>query len=203
MALSATCLWASLAPVKPWLRLEDADVQHDAVLELLANSVTEELERETARVFVERAITERFDSMDLRRFDRQQARRFELRGYPVTSNPLTTFTVGDVAVDTDDYALDTVHGVVRLLTLPLTSSGGIDDVVITYSAGYARASLPSTVLQLGAEMIAFRYQDWSAGANGVQSMRLGGSEYIPRSSWPYHIKDAIERLRTEFRVVHA
>lgn len=203
MALSATCLWAALADVKPWLRLTVSDVEHDVLLEMLANSVTEELERETGRVFVSRAITERFDSLDWRRVDGQQARRFTLRGYPVSTNPLTTFTIDGTAVDADDYALDTEGGVVRLLRLPLTSASGISDVVVTYTAGYARASLPATVLQLGIEMLAFRYSDWSAGANAVQSMRMGGSEYIPRSSWPYHIKDAIAALRYEFRVVVA
>ncbi|MBK9497039.1 MAG: hypothetical protein IPO08_21510 [Xanthomonadales bacterium] len=199
MALSSTCIWASLNEVKPWLRLEPTDVQHDVVLEQLANSVTEELEGMAQRVFVSRAITETFDSRAHVGADRGCAvRRFTLRGYPITSSPLTTFTIDGVAVDADDYVLDAAAGVVHLLTT-YSAETGLWDVVLGYTAGFSRATLPARVLQLGAEMLAFRYQDWSAGANAVQSMRMGGAEYIPRSSWPYHIKDAVDALRLEVR----
>ena len=46
MALSATCLWASLNDLKPWLNFAATDVQHDAMLEVWANAVTEQVERE-------------------------------------------------------------------------------------------------------------------------------------------------------------
>lgn len=199
MALASTCLWASLSDVKPWLRLAPSDVDHDVVLEQLANSVTEELEAMAHRVFVSRAISETFDSRErVGNVMGGAVLRFVLRGYPVTTAPLTTFTIDGVAVDADDYVLDAAAGDVRLLTT-YSSETGIGDVVVGYTAGFSRATLPARVAQLGAEMLAFRYQDWSAGANAVQSLRLGGSEYIPRSSWPYHIKDAIDALRVEVR----
>ena len=199
MALASTCLWASLDELKPWLRLAVSDVQHDAVLEQLANSVTEEMERLTARVFVTRAIAETFDSTEtVGAIRRCAVRRFTLRGYPVTTDPLTTFTIDGVAVDTDDYVLNTRTGDVTLLRT-YASEYGVGDVAIGYTAGYSRSTLPATVLQLGVEMLAFRYQDWSAGANAAQSVQFGPVQYVPRSAWPYHVKDALEQLRLEIR----
>lgn len=199
MALSATCLWDDLSALKPWLRLVVSQVEHDQVLEQLANSVTEELERWTARVFVSRAISETFDSTEQIGAQRGCAvRRFVLRGYPVTTSPLTTFTIDGVAVDADDYVLDASAGIVRLLRT-YGSETGLGDVVAGYTGGYARASLPATVLQLGAEMVAFRYSDWCAGANAAQSVQFGPVQYVPRSSWPYHIKDGLDALRVEVR----
>jgi len=199
MSLAPTCLWASLDELKPWLRLAASDVQHDAVLEQLANSVTEEMERLTARVFVTRAIAETFDSTETVGAIRGCAvRRFTLRGYPVTTDPLTTFTIDGVAVDTDDYVLNTRTGDVTLLRT-YASEYGVGDVAIGYTAGYSRSTLPATVLQLGVEMLAFRYQDWSAGANAAQSVQFGPVQYVPRSAWPYHVKDALEQLRLEIR----
>jgi len=198
MALAATCLFASLSDVKPWLRLQVSDVEHDVVLEQLANSVTEEIERLSSRVWVSRSITERFDSRTNVGTPVEQAvSRFMLRGYPVTS-PLTTFTIDGTAVDASDYVLDTEGGLVRLLT-GYSSENGIGDVVITYTAGYARASVPATVVQLAADMLAIRYQDWSAGANAAQSVQFGTQTYTPRSSKSYQIEETIDELRREVR----
>ena len=47
MAIAATCLWASVAEIKPWLSFASGDVQHDDMLEVRANAVSEEIERET------------------------------------------------------------------------------------------------------------------------------------------------------------
>lgn len=199
MALAATCLWATLDDVKPWLRLVPAQVDHDAVLEQIANSVTEELERMTDRVFVTRAISETFDSTEtLGARKGAPVWRFVLRGYPVTTSPLTTFTIDGVAVDADDYVLDAARGEVRLLRA-YGSATGIGDAVMGYTAGYSRSTLQDTVRQVGAEMVAHRYQDWCAGANAAQSVQFGSVQYVPRSAWPYHIKDAITALRHEVR----
>lgn len=199
MALAATCLWASLNEIKPWLRLNVDDVRDDAVLEVLANSVTEEIERITARVWVSRAITERFDSRHTAGAQRgASVWRFVLSGYPVSTAPLTTFTIDGASVDVDDYILNTTTGVVRLLN-SYSSEDGIGDVVITYTAGYARASLPVTVVQLGIEMLAIRYQDWNAGANAAAAIQIGSQTYTPRSSWSYHILDGLNDLRREVR----
>lgn len=193
MALSSTCVFASLAEVKPWLRLVATDAQDDTILEGLCNSVTEEIEAWTHRVFVTRAITQVFDSAG--------ASQFVLRGYPVTTNPLTAFTIDGTAVDTAAYTLDTAGGIVTLTGGARTSQTGHDNVSVTYTAGYARASLPQRVVQLACEMVAFRYQDWAAGATAAQQVQYmpGGQTYTPRSSWPYHVKDALNALRVEVR----
>ena len=189
MAIDATCLWASVDDVKPWLRLLPSDVKADGVLEQLANAATAELERLTGRVFVSRSITDRFDS-------RRRA-RFPLRGYPVTA--IDTFTIDGVAVDASLYSLDSEAGVLTLRAGAWWSSTGVDDVVVTYTAGYARASVPAGVLQAGVELLAFTYQQWASGLANLSSAQLGGASFSPAGAMPWALKDRIESLRLEVR----
>lgn len=191
MALSDTCLWASLDALKPWLKLSPAaDVSDDVVLTQLAESVTEEFERLTGRVWVSRAISETLHGSG--------TRLLTLRAYPVAS-PLTTFTQDGTAVDASTYVLDAAGGLIWRTSGVWTA--GIGNFAVGYTAGYARASLPASVLQLAAEMLRWRYTDWTANADHVSTLTAYGSQYIPRSSWPYHVKDGIDALRYEHRIV--
>lgn len=190
MAIAASCLWASVDDVKPWLRLTTADVRSDAVLEQLANAVSEDLERLTGRVFVTRTISDRFDS--------RRRPRFALRGYPVTA--VSAFTIDGVAVDPTLYTLDSECGIVTLYGGAWLSATGVDDVLITYTAGYERADLPASVLQAACELLAFTYQTWSAGLSNMQSAQIGGASLSPAGAMPWSLKDKIESLRLAYRV---
>lgn len=187
MALSATCLWASVDDLKPWLKLAvGRDIEDDVVLAQLAESVTEEFERLTGRVWVSRTFTRTFDGPGTPWLD--------LQAYPVTS-PLTSFTQDGTAVATTVYVLDTVNGYVKRKSGVWTA--GVGNFAVAYTAGYARASLPKNVVQLAAEMVRWRYTDWTANADHVSTLTAYGSQYIPRSSWPYHVKDGLQALRDE------
>jgi len=199
MALAATCLWDSLDDVKPWLKLPLTTVEHDAVLEHLANAVTEALEAATGRIFVSRSITEIWSGESLTQglsaSGVRVGTRLPLRGYPGVV--VSSFTVDDVAVPASDYVLAANTGVIRFVSRVITCDLG--NLVITYTAGYARASLPARVTQIGLEMLRHRYQDWAANADHVSTLTLGGQQYIPQSTWPYHVKDTLDALRVEYR----
>lgn len=187
MALAATCLWASLTDLKPWLSLAATDVAHDAMLEVRANAVTEEIERETGRVFVSRSITQTLDGPG--------GPLLYLRGYPVTA--VSSFTLDGDAVSSEDYVLDADAGILKRESGVWTA--GVGNYVITYTAGYARASLPSSVLTLGAELLRARYLTWSANGDAFQSVQMGGTTLTPLTDW-VSIRKQIDALRHEFRV---
>lgn len=189
MALSSTGLWSSLLEVKPYLRLAYADVSHDAVLETLCNAVSEEIELATNRIYVTRTVSSERHSGD-------GTTRLVLKYYPVTS--VTSITQDSTTVDTSYYWLDGDAGVVWRDTGTWTEDDP-GNILVTYVAGYARASIPALVTQTALELLRHRYTDWSAGADTTSQMAMGGTLYQPRSTWPYQVKDAIERLRRQYR----
>lgn len=190
MALSSTCLWAALTDLKPWLNFASSDVQHDAMLEVRANAVTEELERETGRVFVSRSLTETLDGTG--------HALLYLRGYPVTA--IATFTLDGVAVDAADYVLDAAAGILKRTTGVWTA--GVGNYAIAYTAGYARASLPASVLTLGAELFRARYLTWSSNADVFSGQQINGvgSFSTPTGGDWITIRKQIDTLRHEYRV---
>lgn len=187
MALSPTCLWATVAELKPWLTFGPQDVAHDAMLETRANAVTEEIERETGRIYVSRSVVDTIDGPG--------HGLLYLTGYPVTA--LTSITVDGTAVDADDYVLDAAAGIVK------KKSGvwarGVGNHVATYTAGYARASLPASVLTLGIDLLRARYLTWSSNADVYQSVQMGGTSLAPQADW-ISIRKQIDALRCEHRV---
>lgn len=187
MALSATCLWASLDELKPHVRLGPIDVQHDTLLMARANEVTEEIERETGRVFVSRAITETLDGTG--------TSYLTLRGYPVTA--LTTFTLDGVAVSTDDYVLDADAGWLKRKSGVWTK--GVGNYAVSYTAGYARASLPASVVMLGIDLLRAKYLPWVSGADVFQSLQAGPASVQAMTDWT-SIRNRLRTLRYEYRV---
>ena len=187
MDLSATCLWADLNELKPWLTFAPSDVNHDEMLKVRANAVTEELERETGRIFVTRSLFETLDGPG--------HALLYLRGYPVTA--IASLAVDGVAVAVDDYVLDAQAGILT------RKSGcwpkGIGNIAAGYTAGYARANLPASVLTLGAELLRARYLTWSSNADVYQSVQMGGTSLSPQADW-ISIRKQIDALRCEHRV---
>ena len=192
MALSVTCLWASLADIKPWLTFAPTDVAHDAMLEVRANAVTEEIERETGRIFVSRSVTETLDGTG--------HALLSLRGYPVTA--VGTFTASGVAVAASDYVLDAEAGLLKRAALGGVWTPGVGNYAISYTGGYARASLPASVLALGIELLRARYLTWSSNADVYQSVSMGGTTLQPIVDW-VSIRKQIDALRHEYRAVVA
>lgn len=188
MALSTTCLWASLDDLKPWLGLTATDVAHDAMLEQRANAVTEELERETGRIYVSRSITERPDGLG--------RAVLALRGYPNVS--IAAFTRDGEAVSSDDYVLDADAGLIWRKAGAWDSAVGLYSV--TYTAGYARASLPALVLQVGVDLLRARYLTWGNNADVFSyQAQAGGGVIQPVADW-VSIRKQLNLLKYEYRV---
>lgn len=199
MALSATCLWESVNDLKPWLGLSAAvDVAHDAMLEMRANAVTEEVERETGRIYVSRSITETLSGTG--------TAMMALRAYP--NVVISSFTRDGVAVSSSDYILDADAG---LLTHKYTAWGRPTDLAnvwgtspglysITYTAGYARASLPASVLQVAVDLLRARYLTWGNSSDVFSyQAQAGGGTIQPVSDW-ISIRKQLDALRYEYRV---
>lgn len=189
MALSATCLWASVNDLKPWLGLSaQMDVAHDAMLEARANAVTEEIERETGRIFVTRSFTEVLDGTG--------TSELCLRGYPAVV--VSAFTLNGTAVAATDYTLDADAGILKHETGVWTKGTG--NYSITYTAGYARASVPASVVLLGVELLRARYLTWSNNADVFSyQAQAGGGTVQPMSDW-VSIRKQIDALKHEIRV---
>ena len=188
MALSATCLWASVNDLKPWLGLSPAvDVDHDVMLEARAEAVTQELERETGRIFVTRSLTETLDGPN--------TPLLLLKGYPTVV--ISAFTCNSVAVEATTYSLNATAGIVtRKSGVWATGAGAY---VLTYTAGYARASVPANVLLLGIELLRARYLTWSNNADVFSyQAQAGGGSVQPMSDW-ISIRKQIDALRYEYR----
>jgi len=188
MALSDTCLFASLDEVKPYLRLTPVDIERDVVLAQIVEQVSGEIERKTGRVFRQRTVTEVRDG--------HGRATLVLRAWPVIS--LTTFTIDDAAVTADAYVLEAALG-----TVTLTSSvfaAGVGNVGLTYTAGYSDAARPPAVLGLALDMIKLKWDEWLAGATAATSIALGAASMVIKPGWPYQVRDALTELARE-RVV--
>lgn len=192
MALSETCLWASLNDLKPYVRLTAFDVDHDDMLALRAEAVTQELERETGRIFVSRTITGE-------RHTGTGGTRLELRYYPVTS--IASLTEDEVAVDSDDYVLDGARGVLTRLGGQTWSTLAAGNIRCTYVAGYARddATLADVKL-LAIELLRARYLTWGTGSDVFPSQQINGvGSFSPSADW-ISIRKKLESLATAVRV---
>lgn len=192
MALSATCLWASVDELKPYVRFTPGvDVDHDQMLELRAEAVTQELERETGRIFVTRTITNEIHTGT-------GSRRLELRYYPVTA--ITTLTVDGAAVDSADYSLDSATGVITLLNGDTWSTLDVKNISCTYVAGYARTAADlADVKLLAIELFRARYLGWSTNLDVFQQASMGGTTLQPLADW-ISIRKKLDSLATAVRV---
>lgn len=185
--------------LKPWLGLTASDVAHDAMLEQRANAVTEELERETGRIYISRSITERLDGLG--------TAVLALRGYPNVS--ISSFTRDGEAVSSDDYVLDADAGLIwrkagawgRPVTDRLNAwESAVGLYSVTYTAGYARAALPALVLQVGVDLLRARYLTWGNNADVFQyQAQAGGGVIQPVADW-VSIRKQLDLLRYQHRV---
>lgn len=187
MALSAHCLWASVGDLKPLLGLHPADVGDDVTLEQIAEAVTADLERETGRVFVARALTDRIVG------DGRPA--LVLRGYPVDS--ITTITEDDVAVASTEYRLDVATGL-------LWRESGVwrrdAVIVVQYVAGYARTAVPSDVLALGVDLVRAYVLARKLNLDVLNYQSQAGYSAISASTDWALLRRRIEALRYEARI---
>ena len=191
MALSATCLWGDLDDVKPWVTLQPGrDVLHDVLLTHWAESVTQQIERETGRIFVSRTITGE-------RLSGQGRPSLELQCYPVSA--ITSLTEDGAAVEAPGYWLKSEAGILTKLNGLTWSALDVGNIVCTYTAGYARASVPSSVITLAAQLLRAHYLQWTTNGDVFQSIQLGPTTVTPMSDW-IGIRKQIEAIAREVRV---
>lgn len=191
MALSATCLWASLDELKPYLSFTPVDVAHDTMLELRAEAVTQEIERETGRIFVTRTIADEVHSGT-------GSRRLELRYYPVTS--IAALTEDGVAVDSTAYSLDGDGGVITLLNGRTWSTVDLRNISCTYTAGYARTSAElADVKLLAIELLRARYLTWRTNTDIFSYQAQSGVGSVQVADW-VSIRKKLDSLATAVRV---
>lgn len=180
--------------MRSWVGITDAgDTSQDAVLERIADAVSEFIERYTRRKFVTRAVTEYHDG--------DGSRKLFLKFYPVT-----TFTSLKIrrsptdtnleTVSTNDYRCDNDRGIVHVHSDVLTY--GVNNVEAVYSVGYGAQdanTLPSDVVLAGLDLIKVIYNEKAHGAQNVQSFSLGNSNFLLKPNWPQHIKDTLDAWR--------
>jgi uncharacterized phiE125 gp8 family phage protein len=176
----------TMEQLRRWLRV--SDTSFDATLEEIGNAVTDEIERLTNRLYVQRTVSEIRDG--------DGGRRLELRRYPVSA--VTSFTVDDAAVAAADYDLDKEGGVIWLLNGKRLTRGE-RNVKVTYTAGYVLADVPAEVTRVAREMAKVIWDEWQAGVISAASVNVGPASYVVRPGWPYHVMAALEGLRREVR----
>lgn len=187
MALASTCLFADLDELKPWLKIPASTTQFDAILEDLANAVTEEIEAKTGRVFVQRTVTERVHG--------DGTARAQLTYFPVAV-PITSFTVEGEDLTDEEYVLDAQRGTVVLLDGYLFPRS-LGALAVEYTAGYPRATVPARVKRLAREMVKIWFDEWQVGAIATSSVSVGASTMVLKPGWPYHVREALDDLKRE------
>lgn len=189
MALASTCLFAAVNDVKPWVKIANAETAHDAILERLANAITEDIEERTGRIFVSRTFTSE-------RSNGTGGRLIVARYYPITA--VSILEVDGAEVESNDYTLDAEAGHFWLKN-DASVAVGVQNVRLTYTAGWTRSEVPARVIQLALEMIKLRYVEWTSDAIAASSINVGASSMVIKPGWPYHVREAIDALRTEVR----
>lgn len=188
-ALKATAIF-TLQSLKDWVKVPEAETQHDDVLGDVGNFVTDEIERLTDRIYVSRLTTQIFNG------DGCTARK-ELWHYPVQT--VSSFLIDGVVVPGTDYVVDLPYGVLWLKNRVFTY--GTQNVSVTYTAGYALVDVPSDASQVAREMAKIVYDQWNSNVIAMNQISIGPATAIVRPDWPLHVKQALEALRREVRVI--
>lgn len=182
MAVKATTL-VTIEQVRDWVLNDLADSSKDLVLTLIADAASERLERDTARIFRSRAVTDRH-------IGDGAGSVLYLKRYPIIS--ITSFTTDGVAVDATRYYVDAERG--RIVLKNGAVFGDNADLAITYTAGYAAADLPSDAVEVCLHLCKRAYQLKTKGGQSFQSVSMGGHSFMMRDTLPSDIVKAIEKL---------
>lgn len=178
----------SLAALKAWMAAGGlSDATDDARLVRAADGASEQFEAAVARSFVTRSVTETVNGTG--------RNVLSLRRRPVTA--MTSVAIDGVAIDSSEYAVDAELGLLWLKTRTFT--GGVQNVVVAYSAGYGAqdaATLPADVVQAVLDLAKAAYDALSAGATAVNSVSVGNQTFIlTPEDWPKSTKLAVRHWR--------
>ena len=190
MATKSTTIF-SLTKVKSYLGVEGAN--HDALLDQIADGVSERVEAYTGRTFVTRAVTETLDG-DGKQF-------LYLRNYPVVSvtslkirySLLDEWTVLNVAAET---VLDARRG--RLYLNSMHFPWGPLSIEVVYSAGWGAqdaVALPQDLVQAALDYVKFVYDRKTVGATLAASMTIGPNTVSVVPDIPTDVKRVLDSYR--------
>lgn len=195
MATKAATLWAT-ATVRDWVGITATDTSQDAVLERLADGVTELIERYTKRKFVTRTITEVRDG--------DGGKMLYLHDFPIVT--FTSLTVLRAPTDATpetvaaaDYEVAKDRGVLWLHADRLTP--GLANVTATYTCGYGAqdaAALPQGIVEVGLDIVKILHVEKTTGATPVSSVNIGSATFMLRPDWPKHVKQTLDDWRRAY-----
>ncbi len=175
------------APATPATGVITAVSDQDALVNLIANRISADLERATSRIFKKRE-----DLVDTR--DGNNLRTMYLERYPVIE--LTSLTVNGAAVAVGtDVMLSRDSGRLKWANTFGVFASGVNNVIATYDAGYEDDNLPSDAIGVALEMAAFLYDRWKTGALATTNINVGSSGVSFVQSYPRELRIAIEQLK--------
>lgn len=190
---TATTTLQSLAVLRVQLPRYGDDVRLISV----ADGCSQWIEHWTSRVFVTRTLTEYYDGTG--------TSVLRLRHFPVGS--ITTLTIlrniDDTSAETissSDYRIVGATGNTSRLVLKGgdTFDAGVDNVTVTYSAGYGAkdaTTLPADVIQAWYALMQLTLDETNAGAMGASQVTLGPAGYTVKPSMPWQIQQMLTPYR--------
>lgn len=190
MATRATTLF-SQSVVKA--HLEVSVSTHDAILDRIADAVSELVEQETNTLYVQRARSEVHDG--------DGTSRLHLEYFPIGST-LTSLTItrspGDTpeSIAATEYTLDTKRGIVGLHTDAFTK--GFQNVAVTYTPGYGSqdgSDLPAEIVGVALDILKLVWSEWTSGAMAASSINVGPGSLVIKPDWPKHIRAVLDSHR--------
>lgn len=196
MATRATTL-VSLTRFKSWLEVPVAETSRDTELEIVADSVSEFLERETRRIFVTRAVT--------RVYNGDGSIWLRLDDYPVEA--ITSISVKETqddasptTVSSGDYDLDSERGLVRLRagSSPTAFPALFQNVTVVADVGYGAqdaATLPADAVRAALDIGKMVWDELRSGAIAASSISIGPGNLYIKPDFPATLKSLVENLR--------
>lgn len=177
-----TNAWTTLAYVREHLHIGISETYFDDQLSNLINRSLAILEAYIGHGIKSRTITEYYDG--------DGTNKLVLNKWPlisVTSIHVDSERVfgSDYLMDTDDYYVDTEHGIVEVFqetgSGPVSFECGVKNVKVVYVAGYA--TIPADLVHIANEHVALLFR--RSATEGTTSQSLGGkSEIYDESSMP-------------------
>lgn len=158
----------------------------DQIIRFL-DSLSQNLENSTGRIFKARTVTEQFTG-DLTTLFITDAR-------PIIS--ITSLMIDGVAYDSTKYVMDSDMGIIRLqpgYIFPNTTAG---NCVLTYVAGFdgtANFPIPDDAVLLVLQLLKQAYDGWQTGGASASTLHTGNSALTMLKAMPDSLRDLYNSL---------
>jgi hypothetical protein len=156
----------TLSQLKSWLKIGPTDDGPDAVLEILGNAASDYCEARIGATFKSRDYT----------IARDGDGRDRLLRLPRPISAVSALSIDGVALDASDYVVYGDKGKIRLKTRLF--GGGVGNVSVTLTAGYADGDLPNHVVGAALDLAKAHYEEWTNGAISLSSINVGSMNAI-------------------------